>query len=106
MDYFVYYWNGNLYFDGGFFGYGWSANKGSNRVKKLKEKSPSGRFGDEFDNKQLVISILIGVVAGTIAAITLLGEEIDKQTLFTIIAVGYAGTDFIEGFIKKYYFSN
>ncbi|HQE24349.1 MAG TPA: hypothetical protein PLM20_10670 [Syntrophomonadaceae bacterium] len=51
----------------------------------------------------MVISILIGVVAGTIAAITLLGEEIDKQTLFTIIAVGYAGTDFIEGFIKKYY---
>ncbi|HPU49566.1 MAG TPA: hypothetical protein PLS54_09945 [Syntrophomonadaceae bacterium] len=75
-------------------------------LKKLKERSPSENFGKDIDTKQLVISIFIGVVAGTIAALTLLGEEIDKQTLFTIVAIGYAGTDFIEGFIKKYYVSN
>ncbi len=70
-------------------------------LKKLKEKTPSGKFGEGVDTKQLVISILIGVAAGTIAAITMLGQTMEKQTLFTLVAVGYAGADFIEGFIKK-----
>lgn len=65
-------------------------------LKKLKEKTPSGKFGEGVDGKQLVISILIGV-----AAITMLGQTMEKQTLFTLVAVGYAGADFIEGFIKK-----
>jgi hypothetical protein len=31
----------------------------------------------------------------------LLGEAIDKQLLITLMTIGYAGTDFIEGFMKK-----
>lgn len=70
-------------------------------LKKLKDKTPSENFWEEFNSKQLIISILIGGVAGTLAAITLLEEEVGKQTLLTLIVVGYAGADFIEGFIQR-----
>lgn len=59
------------------------------------------KIKDWFDSKHFLMSILIGAVAGIVGAISLLGEEIDKQLLITLMTIGYAGTDFIEGFIKK-----
>ena len=44
---------------------------------------------------------MIGGIAGALGAITLLGENIDKKTLFTLVTIGYAGADFIEGFMKQ-----
>lgn len=71
-------------------------------VKKKSDIADKGtKIKDWFDLKQLLISIIIGAVAGIIGAISLLGEEIDKQLLITLMAIGYAGTDFIEGFMKK-----
>lgn len=59
------------------------------------------KLKDWFDSKQLLVSLIIGSVAGIIGAVTLLGEPVDKQLLITLITIGYAGTDFIEGFMKK-----
>lgn len=57
---------------------------------------------DWFDWKLLITSLMIGGIAGSIGAITMIDKEvIDKQTLITLFTIGYAGTDFIEGFIKK-----
>lgn len=71
-------------------------------LKKSNDKSVEGaKPKDWFDSKQLLIGILIGAVAGILGAISLCGEVIDKQLLITLIAIGYAGTDFIEGFMKK-----
>jgi len=60
-----------------------------------------------FDARQLWISILIsfliGTVAGILGVINYIDQAITKEFLFTIIGIGYAGTDFIEGFIKKKY---
>ncbi|WP_259070935.1 hypothetical protein HDF24_22970 [Mucilaginibacter sp. X4EP1] len=80
-------------------------------LKKTYDSSvqQSTQFKDAFDGKQLLISLLIGFVAGLLA--TLLQLSFDpKAPQFTwtkdiaveIIAVGYAGADFIEGFMKKY----
>jgi hypothetical protein len=63
---------------------------------------------DVFDTRQLLISLLIGFVAGCL--ITLLKFNFGSQDpliwsrdlTIEVIAVGYAGTDFIEGFMKKY----
>jgi len=60
------------------------------------------------DTRQLVISLLIGFVAGCL--ITLLRFDFGRPAPFIwsrdriieVIAVGYAGTDFIEGIMKKY----
>ena len=71
-------------------------------VKKKSDIADKGtKIKDWFDLKQLLVSIIIGAVAGIIGAISLLGEEIDKQLLITLMAIGYAGTDFIEGFMKR-----
>jgi hypothetical protein len=55
-----------------------------------------------FDGVRLLISFGIGGVAGALAAITLIPEgQASKEQLFGIAAAGYAGTDFIEGFITR-----
>lgn len=49
---------------------------------------------------QIFLSLLVSCAVGTITAIALLGIEISKLTMVIFIAVGYAGTDFIEGLVK------
>lgn len=70
-------------------------------IKKKYDKSSNNGKQEWFNTQQLAVSLLIGSIAGTLGAITLIGEEITKQTLLTLIAFGYAGADFIEGFMKK-----
>lgn len=55
-----------------------------------------------FDTKRLVISFCIGAVAGGLASIALLGHDIDRALLISLVAAGYAGADFIEGFFRKH----
>jgi hypothetical protein len=69
-------------------------------------KAPGAKnknFGDWFDIKQLVISILIGGVAGVIAILSTNtnANAIDNKFMLGIMASGYAGSDFIEGFMTK-----
>lgn len=68
--------------------------------KRFDEKARTG-VEDWFDLKRLMISLLIGLVCGSLGAIYLLGEELTKDVLLTLIAMGYAGTDFIEGLMRK-----
>jgi hypothetical protein len=44
---------------------------------------------------QVAVNLMVGCAVGTIAAIALLGIEISAMLLIAIIAIGYAGTDFI-----------
>ncbi len=55
-----------------------------------------------FDKKRFITSMLIGMVAGALASIALLGQDIDRTLLISLVAAGYAGTDFIEGFFRKH----
>ena len=69
---------------------------------KKKYDRVSRNWEDWFDAKLLGISLMIGGIAGALGAITLLDKGgTDKQTLLTLLTTGYAGTDFIEGFMKK-----
>lgn len=70
-------------------------------LKKMYDALSQGRIEDRFSTRQFFISLLIGGVAGTFGAISLLGEAVNKQVLLTLIATGYAGADFIEGFMRK-----
>ena len=49
----------------------------------------------------LFIAIVVGGVAGVLVAISSNRFVLDKSTIIALIAAGYAGTDFIEGFIIK-----
>ena len=60
-----------------------------------------------FDTSRFVISLIIGFVAGVVGVVSIsdfkatIFSANPKETIMTLIGIGYAGTDFIEGFIKK-----
>jgi hypothetical protein len=64
--------------------------------------TPAKSWNDWFNGKQLAVSLLLGAVAGLLASAAMLGAEIDRKFLLGCIAAGYAGSDFIEGFMTKY----
>lgn len=82
--------------------------------KKLYEvaSEKNTATADMFQTSRFVISLIIGFVAGVLGMISISEFKADffdknlKETIMTLIGVGYAGTDFIEGFIKKYIPSN
>ncbi len=74
--------------------------QGARVIVGLKKNYDRGTK-DWFDARLLVTSLVIGGIAGAIGSIALFDKEIEKQTLFTIVATGYAGADFIEGFMRK-----
>lgn len=49
----------------------------------------------------LFIAFSIGGIAGVLAAIGSIESPIDKATIIAFLTAGYAGTDFIEGFMMK-----
>ncbi len=63
-------------------------------------------FNSLFQGTTLGISLLIGFVAGALAILAFAGKEAlqhpTREVIIAIIGAGYAGTDFIEGFIKKH----
>ena len=78
-------------------------------LKKASDlASASGQtLSDRFDGTQLGISLLIGFIAGALAVMGLalagkLSEtaNLEGHVLMTVFTAGYAGTDFIEGFIR------
>jgi hypothetical protein len=71
--------------------------------KAIANAGDSNAMSPPFDSARLLISFGIGGVAGAFAAITMITDlaAINLQTLFTIAASGYAGADFIEGFMGR-----
>jgi hypothetical protein len=63
--------------------------------------SPQKKWDEWFDARQLLVSVLFGAVAGVLASVAMMGAEIDKKFLLGCLAAGYAGSDFIEGFMSK-----
>jgi hypothetical protein len=75
-------------------------------LKKAREEAAQeGRtFAETFEPGRLMLSLAIGFVAGVLGLLTLdLGDgtRIAMQQVVTLIAIGYAGTDFIEGFMQR-----
>jgi len=69
-------------------------------LKKKADENLAQPLRTWFDPQRLLLSLLIGALAGCLSVVLLIGSELDRNSLLTIIASGYAGTDFIEGFIK------
>ena len=61
--------------------------------------------GDLLEYRQLALSLVIGfaigAVAGVVAAVNSVDTTFSKSVIIAFIAAGYAGTDFIEGFMKN-----
>src|SRR5580693_1273809 len=81
-------------------------------LKKLNESNTASAIQntptEDFSTSRLMISILVGFVAGALALVLKGSDFIDEKSNFksdaiiTIIAIGYSGADFIEGVFKTY----
>lgn len=76
-------------------------------LKKMNDEASAKGLDsqDLFKSKELLLSLFIafaiGGIAGVLASIDSLEIEFSKSVIISFIAAGYAGTDFIEGFISK-----
>ena len=72
-------------------------------VKKTwdEARAKQAGFSEVFSWSELFFSLLIGVVAGVLASLTVWDQlaNITKETVMGLMAAGYAGAGFIEGFI-------
>lgn len=75
-------------------------------LKKVYDESfqKGTAFSENFDSPSLLFSLLIGFIAGVLGIVSVGNLEtltIGKEQILMLIGIGYAGADFIEGFIKK-----
>lgn len=76
-------------------------------LKKMRDVADTSNAStnDLYQASRVIMSLLIacaiGAIAGVTAAVTKMDAQIDKSVLIAFITAGYAGTDFIEGFIRK-----
>lgn len=83
----------------------------SGTIKHARVRAECPEEADEFSLRQLVISSIVGAVAGVLAAISMSDEffgggawkPLDMKVLLGLAAAGYAGADFVEGAAGKYF---
>ena len=74
-------------------------------LKKASDEADASKtkLADNFDTGRFFRSMLIGAVAGVVSAFTLVVsmDPVSRDVVMAVIAAGYAGTDFIEAFMRK-----
>jgi hypothetical protein len=78
-------------------------------LKKANDEAAAQKktLSDVFQPSTLLISLLIGAIAGAVAAVSTFTtpdamKVIKPETLFALAGAGYAGADFLEGFMAKF----
>ena len=72
-------------------------------LKKMYDQAnrQNAEFTAQFSSSKLMISLFIGFLAGGIGILTMEQPKLGKELYLTLLGIGYAGADFIEGFVKK-----
>ncbi|MEJ2622990.1 MAG: hypothetical protein P8Z80_00120 [Pseudolabrys sp.] len=76
-------------------------------LKKANDKAAANHktLSESFVASTLLLSLLIGAIAGALAAVATsskLTGMIQAPSLLALAAAGYSGADFLEGFMSKY----
>lgn len=80
-------------------------------LKKLSDANAQKSDKEDLNGGRLMVSLFIGFVAGALYVLVNgfsnqpdveNGEYVGNQFVFTVIAAGYAGSDFIEGLFNTY----
>ena len=75
-------------------------------IKKVNDQASATNqsMGDLIQLSRMVISLLIGFVAGVLAVLVMSPNvhAIDAKTILAFAAAGYTGADFIEGIMSRY----
>ncbi len=88
---------------GGAMGQGIRTVVGLKKVNDSATATPGNSFTDLIQPSRLVVSLVIGAIAGALAATTVLTDlsKIPLATFLALAAAGYSGADFIEGFMNR-----
>ena len=74
-------------------------------LKKAGEAAARGNrlLADVFDAPKLWISLMLGALAGMVAAIGIVpaGLQLTREAVLGLLAAGYTGSDFIEGALQR-----
>lgn len=73
-------------------------------LKKIIDDHPGQPLNLVLDYTRVKINLLIGAAAGILGLISLGVDsrlELDPKTIVSLIGIGYAGTDFIESFMRR-----
>jgi len=74
-------------------------------LKKVNDtaSATASSVGDLIQPGRLVVSLVIGAIAGALASTMILTNlsKVTPQEFFALAAAGYAGADFIEGFMNR-----
>lgn len=78
-------------------------------LAKITRQNNSGELTEQFRASTMIVSLLVGATAGALASLALLvnvSEPPPVSTILGLMAAGYAGSDFIEGFAGKHFGSS
>jgi hypothetical protein len=74
-------------------------------IKKLNDAASGtpATTGDMIQPSRILISFGIGFIAGALAAVSLITDlaQVSAQQIFMLMAAGYSGADFVEGFMSR-----
>lgn len=74
-------------------------------LKKLNDSASgtTASLGDLIQPSRIWISFGIGFIAGALAAVSLITDlaHVSTQQIFMLMAAGYSGADFVEGFMSR-----
>ena len=74
-------------------------------IKKLNDAASgtTASTGDLIQPSRIWISFGIGFIAGALAAVSLITDlaHVSAQQIFMLMAAGYSGADFVEGFMSR-----
>jgi hypothetical protein len=71
-------------------------------IKKINDAASAAQssVADLIEPSRLVISLIIGAVAGVLAVTQMQMTTLDGNSILKLAGVGYIGADFIEGFMR------
>lgn len=76
-------------------------------LKKLSDLNAAKETSntEKADSTRLLISLFIGFVAGALFLLVRDGQDrtLTRELIFSVIAAGYSGADFIEGLFKNHF---
>ncbi|MDD4959379.1 MAG: hypothetical protein PHS51_08515 [Gallionella sp.] len=76
-------------------------------LKKSHDKAALAgeNFKENFELKTLIVSLIIGFMAGILGALALwdklASDNLQAETAMALLGAGYGGTDFIEAFMSR-----
>jgi hypothetical protein len=73
-------------------------------IDDAKQRTTDKSVKDWFDARELWVSLLLGAIAGIVAAGLAFKPDMtfDKNFLLGVVAAGYAGADFLGGIMSKW----